>query len=159
SVAQRGARDDRSVGGLVRAPAAVALAVLMLAAAGCSSGTGGVVPANADKENGKRLFIERCGACHTLREAGTSGTIGPNLDNAFRPDKTQGFKESTIRQVVADQIKYAGDYGVQGPTMPKNLVTGQDVDDVAAYVAFVAGQPQNKVAAPAAPAQTTTPAP
>ena len=59
-------------------------------------------------------------------------------------DYSQGFKESTVRQVVADQIRFAGNFGEKGPTMPKNLVKGQDVDDVAAYVAAVAG-PQGRV--------------
>src|SRR5215831_13057335 len=118
----------------MRASAGVALVVLLLAAAGCASGTGGVV-SGGDTTRGKQLFTEKCGACHTLRDAGTKGTIGPNLDNSFRPSRKQGFKESTVRQVVRDQIEFAGDYGLKGPTMPKNLVTGTDADDVAAYVA------------------------
>src|SRR5262249_19644057 len=147
-VARRGARDDRSVDDVVRASAAVALVLLTLAAAGCASGTGGVAPANADKNAGKRLFTEKCGACHTLRDAGTKGTIGPNLDNSFRPSREQGFAESTVRQVVRDQIEFAGVYGLRGPTMPKNLATGSDADEVAAYVAYVAGT-TNSVTAPA----------
>jgi cytochrome c2 len=134
----------------MRASAGVALVLLVLAAAGCASGTNGVAPANADRTAGKRLFTEKCGACHTLRDAGTKGTIGPNLDHAFGPSRKQGFKESTVRQVVRDQIEFAGNYGLKGPTMPKNLVTGSDADDVAAYVAYVAGT-TNTVSAPAAP--------
>jgi cytochrome c2 len=143
----------------VRAAAAAALALLALVSAGCGSGTGGVVGAGADKSHGKQLFTEKCAACHTLGEAKATGKIGPNLDAAFAPDRAQGFDESTFRQVVADQIKFAGDYGSNGPTMPKNLVTGQGVDDVAAYVAFVAGKPGNSVTASAPPATTTPPPP
>ena len=139
----------------MRASAAAALVLLLLAAAGCGSGTGGLAPANADRAAGKRLFTEKCGACHTLRDAGTKGTIGPNLDNSFRPSRKQGFKESTVRQVVRDQIEFAGNYGLKGPTMPKNLVTGTDADDVAAYVAYVAGT-TNTVSAPAAPPPPAT---
>jgi len=96
-----------------------------LLAAGC--GTGGIAK-GGDPGKGKQLFQAKCGGCHTLADAGTHGQTGPNLDDAFGPDRKQGFKESTIRQVVADQIKFAGDYGTSGPTMPRNLVKGRDVD-------------------------------
>jgi len=140
----------------VRASAAAALAVLMLAAAGCASGSGGVVDASADKAVGKQLFTEKCASCHTLRDAKATGKVGPNLDASFRPDRQQGFRESTIRQVVADQIKYPGEYGELGPNMPANLVTGDDVDAVASYVAFVAGRTDVSVQAAAPPPATTT---
>jgi cytochrome c2 len=142
----------------VRAPVAAALAAFSLAAAGCASGTGGVVGAGGDKSHGKQLFLANCASCHTLAEAKASGKVGPNLDESFRPSYNQGFKESTIRQVVADQIKFPGNYGPPpAPTMPKNLVKGTDVDDVAAYVAAVAGPHKGvSVAAPPAPAPTTT---
>jgi cytochrome c2 len=139
-----------------RLPAAVALAVVAIAAAGCGSGTGGVVAAG-DKGQGKQLFQQKCAACHTLRDANAQGKVGPNLDDSFGPDARQGMNEDTIRQVVADQIRFAGNYDPEkGPTMPKNLVTGSSVSDVASYVAYVAGRPTHTVAAPAAPPQTTT---
>ena len=149
----------------MRTAAAAAFVLLALAASGCGSGVGrAVAGADADTSRGKQLFVEKCGFCHTLKEANTTGKIGPNLDESFRPDYRQGFKESTIRQVVADQIKFAGNYGDKGPTMPKDLVVGQNVDDVAAYVAAVAG-PRKGVSITAAPpsggggggATTTTP--
>src|SRR5207244_4012020 len=96
-------------------------------------------------------------ACHTLAEANAAGKIGPNLDASFTPSYKQGFKESTVRQVVADQIKFAGNYGPPpAPTMPKNLVTGAGVDDVAAYVAYVVTHPGSSVTAAAAPPAPTT---
>jgi cytochrome c2 len=140
----------------VRASAAAALALLALAASGCGSGVGKAVSGNGDVSNGKQLFVANCASCHTLAEAKASGKIGPNLDEAFRPSEKQGFKESTIRQVVADQIRFPGNYGDSGPTMPKNLVKGSDVDDVAAYVAAVAGPRKGvSISAPAPPATTT----
>ena len=129
-------------------PATLVAAALL--AAGC--GTSGLAPANADKARGKELFKEKCGACHTLADAGTVGTIGPNLDDAFSGPREQGFKESSIRNVVHDQILYPtthptgvikGPGGVEHPVqgMPADLVTGDDADDVAAYVGAVAGVP------------------
>jgi mono/diheme cytochrome c family protein len=119
-------------------------ALLLLAAfalGGC--GTEGLTDENADTSQGKLLFTQKCGSCHVLREAGTRGTIGPNLDDAFAGPKSEDFDESTIREVVRHQI----DYPV--PPMPEDLVEGAQADAVAAYVALVAADPEAKVAFPA----------
>jgi cbb3-type cytochrome c oxidase subunit III len=117
-----------------------ALALLL---AGC--GTGGKAEPHADQQNGQKLFTGKgqCGGCHVLAAAGTSGTVGPNLDDAFRADRKQGFKESTIQNVVLDQIREPS------PPMPKNLVKGEDAQDVAAYVASVAGTGNANAPSPA----------
>jgi cbb3-type cytochrome c oxidase subunit III len=111
---------------------ALALAVLVLSGAGC--GTGGKATAG-DQQNGGKLFTSKCAGCHVLAAAASHGTTGPNLDDAFAADRKQGFKQSTIQNVVLDQIRQPA------APMPKNLVTGQDAQDVAAYVAAVAGVP------------------
>jgi cbb3-type cytochrome c oxidase subunit III len=107
-------------------------AALLLA--GC--GTGGKASGSGDQTNGQKLFTGKgqCAGCHTLAAAGSQGTVGPNLDDAFRADRQQGFKESTIENVVLLQIRQPS------PPMPKNLVKGQDAQDVAAFVAAVAGK-------------------
>ncbi|MGH3104260.1 MAG: c-type cytochrome, partial [Gaiellaceae bacterium] len=74
------------------------------------------------------------------------GRIGPNLDDAFgtlRGDGPgQGLAESTIRDVVRGQIAYPVENPpTEAPGMPADLVTGDDADAVAAYVAAVAGLP------------------
>jgi mono/diheme cytochrome c family protein len=146
--------------------AASTLAAAALLAAGC--GTGGITKGKADTARGKQLFVEKCGSCHTLADAGTQGKIGPNLDDAFRGPRQEGFKASTVRNVVHDQIKYAiehpagfvkgpggpGGRGLPAPGMPQNLVTGDDAEDVAAYVASVAG-----ISAAAGATTTTSPSP
>ena len=104
----------------------------LLFLAGC--GTGGKASAKGDQANGQKLFKSSCGGCHVLAAAGSQGTTGPNLDNAFAGAKKQGFKLSTIENVVLDQIREAN------PPMPKNLVNGQDALDVSAFVAAAAGQ-------------------
>ena len=89
--------------------------------------------------NGKKLFIGKgtCGSCHTLQHAGTKGTQGPNLDAAFQNARQKGFGDSVIEGVVRDQIANPR----RGSIMPKNLVTGDNRRDVAAYVGSVAGKP------------------
>ncbi|HVW17780.1 MAG TPA: c-type cytochrome [Solirubrobacteraceae bacterium] len=117
------------------APKLMTVAVGAAAAAavsGCS-----VKDDNADLVRGKQLFVSKCGSCHTLARAGTKGTVGPNLDNAFSRDVHEDFGESAIRGVVRQQIKIPA----RGGVMPANLVKGKDAQDVAAYVASVVAQP------------------
>ena len=117
----------------MRQPLAAVVALLALAAlTGCDAGTGGLEESGS-ASNGKQLFQDKCAGCHALADARSRGTTGPNLDDAFAGVRQQGFKEDTIRNIVADQIKYAV------PPMPQNLVKGDDVADVAAYIASVAG--------------------
>ena len=114
--------------------------------AGC--GTGGRASSKFDTANGEKLFKStgQCSACHTLSAAGSTGTIGPNLDDAFRGHREQGFEQSAIQNIVLDQIRLGSgplsngvSKTVAGTQMPANLVTGQNAQDVAAYVASVAG--------------------
>jgi cbb3-type cytochrome c oxidase subunit III len=107
------------------------LAAAALIAGGC--GTGGKATSSGDQTNGKKLFTAKCAGCHVLAAAGAKGTVGPSLDDAFAGSRAQGFKQSTIQNVVLLQIREAS------KPMPTNLVTGQDAVDVAGYVAAVAG--------------------
>ena len=59
------------------------LAALAVALAGCSSIKGAD---NANVILGKQEFVAKCGSCHTLARAETKGSVGPNLDEAFRAD-------------------------------------------------------------------------
>ena len=112
------------------ARAGLLLLSLSVVLAGC--GTGGIVK-GGDPAQGGSLFVKGCGSCHVLGAAGTKGTIGPNLDDAFSADRRQKFHENTIEQVVRDQIELAV------APMPQNIYTGKKADAVAAYVATCAG--------------------
>jgi cbb3-type cytochrome c oxidase subunit III len=132
----------------LRLAAALSLAALALtgslALGGC--GTGGLEEAgggDVDVSTGKLLFTQKCGSCHTLREAGTKGTIGPNLDDAFAGPRSEGFDQTTIYEVVRHQIDYAVE------PMPQDLVEGAEADSVASYVSMVAANPKAKVSLPA----------
>jgi mono/diheme cytochrome c family protein len=131
------------------------VAALLLAACGDTVGysEGGV-----DRLRGKELFVEGCGSCHTLADAGTSGQIGPNLDYAFVQSRIDGLGESSILQVVRGQIAYpVVDPSTDAPGMPADIFEGQDAEDVAAYVASVAGLDAN--GEPIDPANPPKPAP
>ncbi len=115
------------------------LGVITLVLAGC--GSGGYSGGRGGRRHGQGRFTQKCGSCHTLADAGTSGKVGPNLDDGFRRAREDGMTEATVRQVVRGQIAFPVTNPVTGsPGMPADIVTGQDANDVAAYVAAIAGQ-------------------
>jgi mono/diheme cytochrome c family protein len=139
---------------LRRALVPIVCLLAALAVAGCGA-VGRVT--TGDPSHGKQLFTSAakpsepsCASCHTLADAKAQGTVGPNLDDAFSSDKSQGFSEQTIRDVVRGQIAYP-----EAP-MPSNLFRGQDAKDVAAYVALCAGNPSCGVTASKPPSTTAT---
>lgn len=139
------------------ASAVVLAAAAALALAACGD-TVGYSDGSGDRIRGKELFVEGCGSCHALADAGTTGQIGPDLDYAFLQSRIDGLGESSIVQVVRGQIAYpVTDPATDAPGMPANIFEGQDAEDVAAYVASVAGLDAN--GEPIDPANPPTPAP
>jgi cytochrome c6 len=86
--------------------------------------TGGA--GQGDPVAGKQVFVgaSACGGCHTLADAGTTGTVGPNLDDA---------KPSF--DLVVERVTNGA--GVMPPF--KDTLSQQQINDVAAYVSSVAG--------------------
>jgi mono/diheme cytochrome c family protein len=105
---------------------------MLVALGGCA-----IKHPTANLVRGKVLFTATCGSCHTLSHASTSGTTGPNLDDAFRQDRADGLKSASVEGLVDYWIKFPNTQGV----MPAMLFSGQKAQDVAAYVAAVAGKP------------------
>jgi mono/diheme cytochrome c family protein len=76
--------------------------------------------AQGDAEAGKAVFASAgCGGCHTLEQAGSSGSVGPNLDG---------------QNLSFDRVKEQVENG--GGAMPafKGQLTDQQIADVAAFV-------------------------
>jgi len=90
--------------------------------AGTTSTGAGAQQANAQ---GKQVFTQSCGSCHTLKDAATTGTVGPNLDD-LKPD------EATVQRQVTNG----------GGVMPafKGQLTDAQIKAVSQYVSSVAGQ-------------------
>jgi mono/diheme cytochrome c family protein len=115
--------------------ALVALVALVVAASGCGT-------TDADPERGRDLFRIKCGTCHALAQAGSTAQVGPNLDHAFAAARAIGNDSDTIEGVVKAQVEYPRENnGNPAVSMPADIVTGQDLDDVAAYVGEWAGVP------------------
>jgi sulfite dehydrogenase len=89
---------------------------------GSTATTGG--NAGGDVAAGKTAFSATCGGCHTLKDAGTNGQVGPDLDS--------------LAPLSVDRVSKQIENG--GGAMPPKLLTGQDADNVAAYVSSVAGK-------------------
>lgn len=147
----------RTAARLALLPAAALAAVAL---AGC---TGTDTTAEADLVAGKQLFVQRCGSCHVLNRAGTKGTQGPNLDTSLAVALEDGFGETAARGLVREMIDLGGAAvaGTDTPSMPPDLVTGDDARDVAAYVAASVGKPgedEGLLATAVAPAGSDAPA-
>jgi mono/diheme cytochrome c family protein len=80
---------------------------------------------NASAAEGKQLFTQNCGGCHTLADAGTNGQVGPNLDD-LKPN------EATVERQVTNG----------GGKMPafKGRLSADQIKAVATYVSSVAGK-------------------
>ena len=111
--------------------AALAAAALLALAAGCGR------EREPDLVNGKALFVQKCGSCHALARANTTGVQGPNLDRAFKGALDAGMTRHTVRGVVRTQISDTR----RSSAMPRNLVEGANAQDVAAYVSLVVDKP------------------
>ena len=115
--------------------ALAALAAVALAASGCGTST-------ADEQRGRVLFVQNCGTCHAMAQAGTTAQIGPDLDDAFAAAREAGEGGETIEGIVEAQVEFPRPSNSNpAASMPADLVTGQDLEDVAAYVGMYAGVP------------------
>ena len=82
--------------------------------------------AQGDPVAGKEVFLGSagCSGCHTLADAGASGSVGPNLD-AAQPPYDKVVERATNGQGIMPSFK--------------DTLTEQQISDVAAYVSSVAG--------------------
>jgi mono/diheme cytochrome c family protein len=123
--------------------------VLLLAGFAVAALTGCELKDDGDNlVNGKEQFVAQCSQCHTLARAGARGVVGPNLDEAWQRSERDGLGRSTYEGVVHQQIMEPNRNAQVDPIsgkpmqlMPANLVTGEDAQDVAAYVAYAAARP------------------
>jgi mono/diheme cytochrome c family protein len=85
-------------------------------------------PLSAAEKHGRDLFVEDCGSCHTLDAAGTTGQLGPDLGDIPLTE------EDVLAAIRTGGGRHSHGAGGRTGNMPRNLVTGQDAKDVAAFV-------------------------
>jgi cytochrome c6 len=115
------ARVDRVLAPLTALAAAFAVVVLLIGPELIGAKQAG---GPAQPRAGKQIFTaEGCGGCHTLADAGASGTSGPNLD-----------------ELAPDAAAVAGKVSSGGGSMPSFDLPAPELDALAEYVAGVAGR-------------------
>jgi mono/diheme cytochrome c family protein len=100
---------------------------------------GGVDLTNA-QQHGRILFAKNCSTCHTLAAAHSAGKVGPNLDVLIA-----GINGANTQETVKNRTTFIEDAIKNGRArgagqMPAELLDGQDAQNVANFVATVAGR-------------------
>ena len=113
-------------------------AVLLIGNHNNANGQVGGVTLNSDQKKGRELFGQHCGVCHTLAAANAVGKVGPNLDT-IKPSATLVLR--TINNGCLPNAPNGSAQQCLGQgVMPSNVVTGRAAQQVADFVAKVAGK-------------------
>jgi cytochrome c551 len=98
-----------------------------------SVAVGGVVLTHGEQE-GRELFGKTCGVCHTLAATRSVGRTGPDLDIRVGDDIStpEGRKALVLSAIEEGRARGLGQ-------MPAGLYQGKEAEDIAAFVAAVAG--------------------
>lgn len=99
----------------------------------------------AELEDAKALFDTNCGNCHTLYAAETDGNFGPDLDELLAPaGPPEGESGKTTIDTNQGRVLNAIENGVDSTTepgrMPGGILSGEQAEEVAEFVARTAGQ-------------------
>jgi mono/diheme cytochrome c family protein len=94
----------------------------------------GGVRLSKEEQKGRELFAQKCGVCHTLAATKSVGRIGPNLDIRVGDDVPT---EAGRRALVLNTILEGRAIGLGN--MPAELYVGKEAEEVAKFVAAVAG--------------------
>src|SRR3954454_11064343 len=100
---------------------------------------GGVRLTNAERR-GRTLFAKNCNTCHTLKASRGAGKVGPNLDVLI-----SGINGASPAETIKNRVTFIKDAIKNGRArgsgqMPDELLDGQDAQNVANFVAQVAGR-------------------
>ena len=121
---------------------ALIIAILGLLVAGCGgektvSPTGpvsGTLPKaeKGDAAAGKTVFADAgCGGCHSFKAAGTSASVGPDLDETLK-GKDAAFIEESIKDPNAEVAQ-----GFAPSIMPQDYASQLSSKEIADLVAFL----------------------
>jgi mono/diheme cytochrome c family protein len=90
---------------------------------------------SAEERKGRELFARSCGVCHTLAATKSVGRIGPNLDKRVGEEisTASGRKALVLSAILEGRARGLGQ-------MPALLYQGREAEEVASFVAAVAGR-------------------
>jgi len=134
-------------------PVLIAACVVAAASFLAACGPSGIkVAADDPDRRGAVIFAERCGSCHTLDAAGTQGSTFDITDL----EREDGPNFNDRKENVEDVIFAIQNGGFSGAIMPENIVTGEEMRQVAEFVAKYAGKGSGGAAETAAAAGPET---
>jgi mono/diheme cytochrome c family protein len=117
---------------------AIPLVFLIGNHAKASAQVGGYKLTAAEKQ-GRELFGLHCGVCHTLAAANAIGKVGPNLD-VIKPSESLVLHTINNGCLQSPPANDTSQSCLGEGNMPANIYSGQDAQDVAKFVAQVAGR-------------------
>lgn len=83
---------------------------------------------------GRETFASTCGSCHTLADAGTSGSIGPDLTTALRGQSAAEIRES----IVDPSAKITSGFTDGMPGNFGDTLSVEQIDGLVTYLTSVA---------------------
>ncbi len=114
--------------------ALVCLLIVVKVVSGQGAASAAPVAVASQDQDGKELFVNNCGPCHTLAAAGADGVVGPNLDQVLAPGGNATYEGSYGRALSAITC------GFGGGRMPAGIIQGENAQEVSAFVGAYAGQ-------------------
>jgi mono/diheme cytochrome c family protein len=117
-----------------------AVSVLGASGAIAACGSGHVVDSASNSpavNHGAQLFYQRCSGCHTLAAAAAEGSATKRNADRERVDGPNFNQRKETVQTALYAIRYGG---FSGGIMPENIVTGDDAQAVAEFLAKYSGK-------------------
>lgn len=112
----------------------VAPAVILASNIDSGAATADGVHLNAEEEKGRELFSKTCYVCHTLKATKSVGRIGPNLDVKIGQEvPTEAARRALVLATILEGA------AIGKGNMPADLYEGKEAEDIADFVAAVAG--------------------
>lgn len=116
----------------------LALFAFAVVASGCGSQGISVPESQPVAYEGAQIFAEKCGGCHTIAAAGTTGSKPEGEINT--KDRTNGPNFDQRKEDYDSAITAIRQGGFSGAIMPGNIVTGQDAKSVATFLDKYSGK-------------------
>jgi len=121
------------------------LSATLLCAAGAVAGCGSQgIDVSSEYREGAEIFATRCGACHTFTPAGTEGSA----TNVATRERKDGPNFNERQEDAADVLFAIQNGGFSSGPMPQNIVTGEEAQKIADFIAEYSGREAERPPSP-----------